>query len=87
VAFVGFAVAYDSVSISHVTSPARVAQLRITSSALGRTSAHVILSAFHSVSETIAHAALFAVVAYVLLRPKASAYFRVAGRHPEQPAA
>jgi hypothetical protein len=51
------------------------------------TAYHVILSAFHSVSETIAHAALFAVVAYVLLRPKASAYFRVAGRHPEQPAA
>jgi uncharacterized membrane protein HdeD (DUF308 family) len=44
---------------------------------------HVILSAFHSVSETVAHAVLFAVVAYVLLRPEAAAYFRGA----RQPAA
>jgi hypothetical protein len=48
---------------------------------------HVILSAFHSVSETVAHGALFAAVAYVLFRPKASAYFRGTGRRPEQPPA
>jgi hypothetical protein len=40
---------------------------------------HVILSAFHSVSQTVAHAMLFAVVAYVLLRPAASAYFGTRG--------
>jgi hypothetical protein len=39
---------------------------------------HVILSAFHSVSEALAHGVLFAVIAYVLLRREASAYF---GRH------
>jgi hypothetical protein len=48
---------------------------------------HVVLSAWHSVSETVAHAALFAVIAYVLLRPEASAYFRGTTRRPEQPAA
>ena len=48
---------------------------------------HVILSAFHSVSETVAHAVLFAVIAYVLLRPGASAYFRGTRQHPEPPMA
>jgi uncharacterized membrane protein len=48
---------------------------------------HVILSAFHSVSEAIAHAVLFAAVAYVLLRPEASAYFRDMNRRPEKPSA
>lgn len=37
---------------------------------------HVILSAFHSLSELVAHGLLFAVIAYVLFRPQASAYFR-----------
>jgi hypothetical protein len=37
---------------------------------------HVILSAFHSWSETFAHAVLFAMVAYALLRPDVFAYFR-----------
>ena len=37
---------------------------------------HVGLSALHSVSETAVHAALLAVVAFVLLRPRASAFFR-----------
>ena len=37
---------------------------------------HVILSAFNSIPETLMHLALLAVIAYVLLRPEASAYFR-----------
>ena len=37
---------------------------------------HVILSAFHSLSELIIHSLLFAVVIYFLFRPQASAYFR-----------
>jgi len=37
---------------------------------------HVVLSAFHSRSELIVHSLLFAVVAYLLFRPRASAYFR-----------
>jgi uncharacterized membrane protein len=37
---------------------------------------HVILSAFHSVFELITHSLLFAVIAYFLYRPRASAYFR-----------
>jgi hypothetical protein len=37
---------------------------------------HVILSAFHSASEFVVHSLLLAVVAYVLFRPQASAYFR-----------
>jgi hypothetical protein len=37
---------------------------------------HVILSAYHSVSELVVHGLLFAVVAYVLFRPRAAAYFR-----------
>jgi hypothetical protein len=39
---------------------------------------HVILSAFHSLSELIIHGLLFAVVIYFLFRPQASAYFRAA---------
>ena len=45
---------------------------------------HVILSAFHSFSELIMHSLLFAVVAYVLFRPQASAYFRGARAEPAQ---
>lgn len=37
---------------------------------------HVVLSAYHPVSELIMHALLMVVVAYLLLRPKASVYFR-----------
>ena len=39
---------------------------------------HVILSAFHSVSQTLTHAVLLAVIAYFLFRPRVSAYFRAA---------
>jgi hypothetical protein len=37
---------------------------------------HVILSAFHSPSQLIAHGILLAVIAYLLFRAPASAYFR-----------
>ena len=37
---------------------------------------HVVVSAFNSVGEALMHAVLLAVIAYVLLRPDASAYFR-----------
>ena len=46
---------------------------------------HVVLSAFHSWSETAVHAVLLAGVTYLLLRPEAGAYFRGAKRRPEQP--
>ena len=37
---------------------------------------HVVLSAFHTLSQLVIHGLLFAVVAYLLFRPRASAYFR-----------
>jgi hypothetical protein len=37
---------------------------------------HVVVSAFHSLSEFVAHLTLMLVVAYVLLRPPASQYLR-----------
>jgi hypothetical protein len=37
---------------------------------------HVGLSAFHQLFELVVHGVLFAVIAYVLFRPRASAYFR-----------
>ncbi len=40
---------------------------------------HVVLSAFHPLSELITHGLLFAVFAYLLFRPRASAYFTPAG--------
>jgi hypothetical protein len=43
---------------------------------------HVVLSAFHTLSELAMHGVLFAVVAYFLFRPKASAYFREPEREP-----
>jgi len=43
---------------------------------LGWMAYHVILSAFHSLSELIIHGLLFAVIAYFLFGPKATAYFR-----------
>jgi hypothetical protein len=39
---------------------------------------HVGVSAFHTVSELVMHSVLFVVIAYVLLREQASAYFRSA---------
>jgi hypothetical protein len=44
---------------------------------------HVVLSAFHSASETVAHVVLLAAIAYVLLRRDASAYFASASGHHE----
>jgi hypothetical protein len=44
---------------------------------------HVILSAFHTLSELAMHSLLLVVVAYFLFRPEASAYFRAArATHP-----
>ena len=37
---------------------------------------HIILSAFHSLTQVVVHALLFGVVLYFLFRPQASAYFR-----------
>ena len=39
---------------------------------------HVVLSAYHSLSQVITHALLLALIAYFLLRRQASAYFRSA---------
>jgi len=46
---------------------------------------HVVLSAFHSLSELVMHSVLFLVVAYFLLRPQASAYFRGTVSPPQVP--
>jgi len=40
---------------------------------------HVVLSAFHSVFEVVMHGLLLAVITWLLLRPRVSAYFRTAG--------
>jgi len=37
---------------------------------------HVVLSAFHSVSEVVMHIVLFGVVAFFLFRPRASEFLR-----------
>jgi hypothetical protein len=39
---------------------------------------HVVLSAFHSVFQGVIHGLLLAVIAWFLLRPQVSAYFRPA---------
>ena len=39
---------------------------------------HVVVSAFHSLSESIAHVVLLIIAGYVLLRPPASKYFQSA---------
>jgi hypothetical protein len=39
---------------------------------------HVVLSAFHSLSEFVIHALLCAVLAYFLFRPRVTQYFRAA---------
>src|SRR4051812_42969938 len=36
---------------------------------------HVVLSAFHSISETVMHALLLAIITFVLFRPSLSRYF------------
>lgn len=46
---------------------------------------HVILSVFHSPFELVVHSLLLVVVAYVLLRPQASAYFRSGSGAPTTP--
>ena len=45
---------------------------------------HVILSGFHSLMQVAVHGLLFAVIAYFLFRPQASAYFRHHGAQPPQ---
>ena len=42
--------------------------------------AHIVLSMLHSLSRTVVHALLFALIAFALFRPAASAYFRGARR-------
>jgi hypothetical protein len=37
---------------------------------------HIVLSAFHTVSELAMHTVLFGILAYFLFRPQASAFFR-----------
>jgi|SRR5271166_4463454 len=37
---------------------------------------HVLLSFFHSLQQVLVHGLLFALIAYVLFRPEARAYFR-----------
>jgi hypothetical protein len=39
---------------------------------------HVILSAFHPLSELVVHGLLFVIIGYLMFRPQASAYFRSA---------
>jgi len=43
---------------------------------------HLILSAFHPLSELVMHSLLLVIVAYFLLRPRVSAYFRGAMAGP-----
>lgn len=45
---------------------------------LGWLAFHVVVSAFHSLSECIAHVVLLIVIGYFLLRPPASKYFQAA---------
>jgi hypothetical protein len=51
---------------------------------LGWMAYHVILSGFHSLTQLVVHGLLFAVIAYLLLRPRVSAYFRSARTQPTQ---
>ena len=37
---------------------------------------HIVLSAFHSVSEFVMHILIFGIVGYFLFRPRSSVYFR-----------
>ena len=45
---------------------------------------HVVLSAFHTVSELAVHGLLLVAVAFFLLHPRASAYFRAASAEDAQ---
>ncbi len=48
---------------------------------------HIVLSAFHSVTEFAMHVVLFGIVACFLFRPQSSAYFRVVRTSsPQSPA-
>ena len=42
--------------------------------------AHIVLSLLHSVSKTVVHVLLFALIAVALFRPAATAYFRTGRR-------
>jgi len=44
---------------------------------------HIVLSAFHTVSQVVVHSLLLGVIAYFLFRPQASAYFRHAKRRAD----
>ena len=46
---------------------------------------HIVLSAFHSVTELALHTLLFGVVAYFLFQPRSSAYFRSGAEARERP--
>lgn len=46
---------------------------------------HVVLSALHSVSETVTHLVVLAVVALVLFRPASTAFFRSSRARSGQP--
>ena len=46
---------------------------------------HVVVSAFHSVSEVLAHAVLLLVVGYFLLRPPTAKYFGHSAGQPTGP--
>ena len=46
---------------------------------------HVAISLLHSLSEVLIHLAFLVVIVYLLMRPKASAYFRVTDRHEGDP--
>ena len=45
---------------------------------------HVVLSAFHPLSELAMHSLLLAAIAWFLFRPRAAAYFRVMKSAPAQ---
>ena len=45
---------------------------------------HVVLSLFHSVSETVAHIVLLIIVSFLLFIPRSSAYFRSADKQAGQ---
>jgi hypothetical protein len=55
--------------------------------ALGWVAYHVVVGAFHSWSEALAHVVVLAGCAVALLHPRATAYFRRMTGPPEQPAA
>jgi hypothetical protein len=47
---------------------------------------HVVLSAFHTVSELVVHVAFLTLIVAVLLRPAAAAFFRRSEDNPASPA-